>query len=149
MNKQQILNHLISVSLFGNFEVGRTFNTAVVKLALENENTFDIDLLLRMVTASGFFPNLEGQREALDFVVDNILSKKNGMVEKNYTPEFPADTKEWAIDKCGDAYYYELITDRTSVTWHGENMIFDTKFDRDEFYHMWNNGAWKKSKITK
>lgn len=223
MNKQQILNHLISVSLFGNFEVGRAFNTAVVKLALENENTFDIDLLLRMVTASGFCPNFEGQQKALNFVVDNILSKQNvnnpmyvpselskdwpnwavdasgcafyyntmpkqiskawdveygdmlkgdgkftpddfkHMFEgdnwkntlqtwegpKDYVPVFTDEHRKWAIDECGDAYFYKKILEHSAYVWHGDCMTYDSRFNKEDYKHMWKNGAWKNSKITK
>lgn len=223
MNKQQILNQLIATSAFGNFEVGRKFNTAVVKLALENENTFDVDLLLQMVTASGYCPNFEAQQKALNFVVDNILSKQNvnknlyvpselskdwpnwavdrtghafyykevpkkhtacwdvqigsqfkrdtnfhsedylEMFEddnweqtlqtwegpKDYVPEFTGDNREWAIDKCGDAYFYEVVDNHTYSTWHGKGMSYDTKFNKEEFPYMWHDGAWKTSKITK
>ncbi|RTL00646.1 MAG: hypothetical protein EKK57_06660 [Proteobacteria bacterium] len=223
MNEQTILSNLIHVALFTNFDVGRKFNTAVVKLALEGENTFDNELLLEIVTATGFNPDVTKQREAVKFVIDNILAKRSAkkpryvptelsgkwrhwavdrtghafyykevpkkhtacwdvqfgsqfkrdtnfhsedypeMFEddnweqtlqtwegpEDYVPVFSGEYLEWAIDKCGDAYYYELITDQTSTTWAGNVMTYDTKFDKEKFEHMWRNGVWKTSKITK
>lgn len=223
MNKQQILNNLISVATFVNVEVGCNFNTAVVKLGLEGENTFDIDLLLQMVTASGFMASSEIQKKAIDFVIENILTKRNTTKQpyipsklgeewpcwavdsnggafyykdmpkqrdvcwdvdfgalfkrdmdferedykemfkddnwkntlqtwkgpRDYVPVFTGDSREWAIDKCGDAYYYDLIIGQTSTTWAGNVMTYDTKFDKEKFEHMWRNGVWKTSKITK
>lgn len=223
MNEQKILSNLIHVALFTNFEVGRKFNAAVVKLALEGENTFDTELLLDIVAATGFNPDVTKQREAVNFVVANILAKRTGkkpryvpaqlskewpywasdatgiafyykalpkkmqhcwdvdfgttfkrdgsfsledypeMIHggnwentlqtweglKDYVPEFTGDNREWAIDACGNAYFYEEITDHNDYNWHGLDMIYDTKFDKEEFPHMWENGAWKNSKITK
>jgi hypothetical protein len=148
MNEQQILSNLIHVALFTNFDAGRKFNTAVVKLALEGENTFDTELLLDIVTATGFNPDVTKQREAVKFVIDSILAQRN-VKKPRYVPVFTGDSKEWAIDKCGDAYFYEEITDHNDYNWHGLDMIYDTKFDKEEFPHMWENGAWKNSKIAK
>lgn len=147
MNEQKILSNLIPVALFTNFEVGRKFNAAVVKLALEGENTFDIALLLDIVTATGFNPDTTEQREAVKFVIDSILAQRN-VKKTRYVPVFTGDSKEWAIDKCGDAYFYKEIEERTFTSWHGEGMIYDYEFKKEEFPHIWLDGAWVNSKIT-
>jgi len=145
---EQILSNLIHVALFTNFDVGRKFNTAVVKLALEGENTFDIALLLDIVTATGFNPDVTKQREAVKFVIDSILAQRN-VKKPRYVPVFTGDSKEWAIDHCGAAYFYTEIRSCTRYLWQGYGMVSDDNFNRDAFPHMWQDDAWKTSKIKK
>lgn len=68
---------------------------------------------------------------------------------KNYTPVFPEWASFWAIDKNGNAYFYEDYPTLGSFMWcSDEDYANDTDFCAEEFPTMWKDGMWEKSLIV-
>ena len=152
MNKDY-LKHLIPTDCFGlQSEVAKSFNKAVVNLAVKGENNFTTEMLVDMVTAQ-FYDN-EKQKEAIMLCFDKIAEAltKPVQVMQNYIPELSNVWPNWAIDSNGVAYYYKTkpnkkkYPERGSSGWHSDEFChMDDNFDADEYPHMWKNGAWRNS----
>lgn len=149
MNKDY-LKHLIRTDCFGLLsEVAKSFNKAVVDLAVKGENNFTTEMLVDMVTAQ-FYDN-EKQKEAIMFCFDKIAEAltKPVQVMQNYIPELSNEWPNWAIDSNGEAYHYKMKPHARTATWgvtHSNvNMQRDDNFPTFQYRHMWENDAWKNS----
>lgn len=147
MNKDY-LKHLIRTDCFGLLSgVAKSFNKAVVDLAVKGENNFTTEMLVDMVTAQ-FYDN-EKQKEAIMFCFDKIAEAltKPVQVMRNYIPELSNEWPNWAIDSNGEAYYYKTKPNKHSMFWSGSDWIMDEEFDKEKFKSMWADGSWETSLV--
>lgn len=148
MSDTQFIDNLVRYDCFGVLNnAAKDYNEAVTRLALNDENTFTEELLIAMVRNQWI--NSPVQKAAVAFCYEKILEKRQ---PKNYVPELTSEWPNWAIDGNGTAYFYENEEDMlvSQSEWYSDSSYHrDSNFDKNKFTHMWENDAWKNSKVVK
>lgn len=129
---------LLAMDAFGK-EITGEFNAAVIDWVVNHENTFTPELVKRMATCQYYF-DLPYQTQAIEFALSRLISEV-----EDYEPVLTEEYPFWAIDRDGEAYYYQEQPFRSRYelgSWipSTDSYMLDWDFDENKFKHMWENG---------
>ena len=141
---------LLPFYVFGS-EIGTVYNCYLLQLYTTGNNLFNKELLEQMVSYRLFNNSVE-QMSAIEFVCKRIEAKKSADEYKPDWSSYP-NSKFWAIDRSGYAYYYKAkpkIRDGKeywlSCSDDGE---IDASFRERKFSNLWKDGNWKNSLVER
>lgn len=146
MNSEQFNELRMNVNAveLANREFMKEYHETLFEYLMNGTNNFTKEMLLRIINT---FCVIQNKDKIVIFICDRLKERSPA----NYVPTFPKGYTGWAVDFNGVAYYYKDHTKMidTQYSWCGETPVtLDTEFDMDDFPHMYEGEAWRKSKIV-
>lgn len=149
---EKVLSKMVNVQHFEQYIV-KQYNQCVVDLLLYGNNTFSLDLYLKLANSPMNSGDI-AHKMAMQFCLENI----NVETSVDYIPEPIEGYKYWAIDgrnglanyfitkpKIEDETYHEWLYDLELDPYNKSEP--DDDFNSEMYRHQWENGNWKNSLV--
>lgn len=144
---EKVLSKMVNVCHFEPY-LAKQYNQCVVELLLYGNNTFSLDLYLKLANSpmnSGY----AAHKMAMQFCLENI----NVEAKVDYVPKPIEKYTHWAIDSDGLAFYYNFKPKFNSDEWvmsynpSTNDCQKDDDFNSEMYRHQWQGNNWKNSLI--